>query len=73
MEYSKVKIPPCAGHDVEEEFVFKFRGKRYECIGETRKFDIVQFNTLIEWKDWQTISNRIINQLMWGPNIREVI
>ena len=70
----------CSSHDktnlqvcsIEEEYVFKFKGKRYECISETRDFDIIQFNTLIEWKDWNTIKNRIVNQLMWGPNIREV-
>ena len=62
----------CSSHDIEEEYVFQFKGKRYECISETRDFDILQFNTLIEWKDWNTIKNRIVNQLMWGPNIREV-
>jgi hypothetical protein len=62
----------CSSHDIEEEYVFQFRGKRYECISETRDFDIMQFNTLIEWKDYNTIKNRIVNQLMWGPNIREV-
>ena len=62
----------CSSHDIEEEYVFQFRGKRYECISETRDFDIRQFNTLIEWKDWNTIKNRIVNQLKWGPNIREV-
>ena len=62
----------CSSHDIEEEYVFQFRGKRYECISETRDFDIRQFNILIEWKDYNTIKNRIVNQLMWGPNIREV-
>ena len=62
----------CSSHDIEEEYVFQFKGKRYECISETRDFDIIQFNTLIEWKDYNTIKNRIVNQLMWGPNIREV-
>ena len=62
----------CSSHDIEEEYVFQFKGKRYECISETRDFDIRQFNILIEWKDYNTIKNRIVNQLMWGPNIREV-
>ena len=62
----------CSNHELEEEYIFQFRGKRYECISETRDFDIMQFNTLIEWKDYNTIKNRIVNQLKWGPNIREV-
>ena len=62
----------CSSHDIEEEYVFQFRGKRYECIGENRDFDIIQFNFAIEDKQWTTIKNRIVNQLMWGPNIREI-
>ena len=60
----------CSKHDIEEEFVFEFRGKRYECIGENRDFDIRQFNFAIEEKQWVTIKNRIVNQLKWGHNIR---
>ena len=60
----------CSKYDIEEEFVFEFRGKRYECIGENRDFDIRQFNFAIEDKQWVTIKNRIVNQLKWGPNIR---
>lgn len=55
-----------------EKYQFTFRGKTYECIGENKDFDISQFNILIEWKDWNTIKNRIINQLLWGPNIKEI-
>jgi len=62
----------CTRHDIEEEYVFQFKGNRYECIGENRDFDIEQFNILIEWKEYTTISNRIINQLKWGPNIRKI-
>ncbi len=62
----------CRNHDIEEEYVFEFRGKRYECIGENREFDIEQFRFAIKDKQWLTVSNRIINQLKWGPNIREI-
>ena len=62
----------CVKHDIEEEFVFQFKGKNYECIGEDRKFQIKQFRFAIEDKQWTTVKNRITNQLLWGPNIREV-
>ena len=58
--------------NVDEKYVFQFKGKRYECIGETKDFDIKQYKTLIEWKDWTTIKNRITNQMMWSPIIREI-
>lgn len=62
----------CSKHDIEEEFIFKFKGKYYECIGEDREFQIKQFRFAIEDKQWTTVKNRITNQLLWGPNIREV-
>jgi hypothetical protein len=62
----------CNKHDIEEEYVFEFKGKRYECIGENREFDIEQFRFAIEDNQWTTVKNRIINQLKWGPNIREI-
>ena len=62
----------CSKHDIEEEYVFQYGGIRYECIGETRDFDIRQFRFAIEDKQWTTIKNRIVNQLKWGPNIRVV-
>ncbi len=62
----------CSKQDIEEEYVFEFKGKRYECIGEDREFQITQFRFAIEDKQWLTVSNRIINQLKWGPNIRKV-
>jgi len=62
----------CIKHDIEEEFVFQFKGKHYECIGEDREFQIEQFRFAIKDKQWTTIKNRITNQLLWGPNIREV-
>lgn len=55
-----------------EEYVFQYKGKRYECIGENREFDIIQFNFAIQSKQWTTIKNRIVNQLKWGPNVRIV-
>ena len=58
--------------NVDEKYVFQFKGKRYECIGETRDFDIKQYKTLIEWRDWTTIKNRLANQMMWYPIIREI-
>ena len=57
---------------INHPYQFTFKGKTYECIGENKDFDISQFNILIEWKDWNTIKNRIINQLLWGPNIKEI-
>jgi hypothetical protein len=48
----------CSSHDIEEEYVFQYKGKRYECIGENRDFDIIQFNFAIEDKQWTTIKNR---------------
>lgn len=57
---------------VDEKYVFQFKGKRYECIGEDRDFNIEQFNILINWKDWNTIKNRIIKALKWGPDIRKI-
>tara|TARA_R110001606_G_scaffold102333_1_gene224601 strand:+ start:98 stop:361 length:264 start_codon:yes stop_codon:yes gene_type:complete len=62
----------CSSHDIEEKYIFQYKGIRYECIGENRDFDIIQFNFAIEDKQWTTIRNRIVNQLKWGPNIRIV-
>jgi hypothetical protein len=57
---------------MSKKYQFTYKGKTYECIGENKDFDIEQFNILIEWEDWITISNRITNQLKWGPNIKEI-
>lgn len=57
---------------MSKKYQFTYKGKTYECIGENKDFDIEQFNILTEWEDWITISNRIINQLKWGPNIKEI-
>ena len=55
-----------------EQYQFKYRGKTYECIGEDKDFDIEQFKFIIETRDWVTMGNRIINQLKWGPNIKQI-
>ena len=63
----------CSKHAIEEEFVFQFQGKQYDCIGEDREWQIEQFRFAIEDKQWSTVKNRIINQLKWhGPSLREV-
>lgn len=54
------------------EYRFEFRGKTYECIGEDKDFQIKQFRYAIETKQWQTVKNRITNQLLWGPNLKEI-
>lgn len=54
------------------EYRFEFGGKTYECIGEDKDFQIRQFRYAIETKQWQTIRNRITNQLLWGPNLKEI-
>ena len=53
-------------------YQFKFKNKVYECIGEDKDFQIRQFKFAIEGRQWTTVNNRVINQLMWGPNIREI-
>ena len=55
-----------------EQYQFKYRGKTYECIGENKDFDIEQFKFIIETRDWVTMGNRIVNQLKWGPNIKQI-
>ena len=67
--HDKTNLQVCS---IEEEYVFQYKGKRYECIGENREFDIIQFNFAIQSKQWTTIKNRIVNQLKWGPNVRIV-
>lgn len=54
------------------EYRFEFGGKTYECIGEDKDFQIKQFKYAIETKQWQTVKNRITNQLLWGPNLKEI-
>lgn len=51
---------------------FRFKNKVYECIGEDKDFQIEQFRFAIKDKQWVTVKNRIINQLKWGPLIKEI-
>lgn len=57
---------------INHPYQFKFRNKVYECIGEDKDFQIKQFRFAIKDKQWLTVKNRIINQLKWGPNIKEI-
>ena len=43
-------------------FQFKFKNIVYECVGEDREFQIMQFKYLVEVQDFVTLKNRIINQ-----------
>ena len=54
------------------KYQFVFSGKTYECIGKDKDFQIDQFNFAIKDKQWSTVKNRITNQLMWGPLLKEV-
>lgn len=60
------------GNKTLDKYQFRFRNKVYECIGEDRDWQITQFKFAIEDKQWLTVSNRIINQLKWGPLIKEI-
>jgi hypothetical protein len=53
-------------------FQFKFKNKIYECVGEDREFQIMQFKYLVEVQDFVTLKNRIINQSInrgGGPDL----
>ena len=55
------------------EYQFKFKNKVYECIGEDREWQIEQFRFAIKDRQWVTVKNRIINQLIChGPSLREI-
>ena len=43
-------------------FQFKFKNTIYECVGEDREFQIMQFKYLVEVQDFVTLKNRIRNQ-----------
>ena len=51
---------------------FQYKGKTYECIGEGKEFQLMQFKHAIETQDWITLENRINNQLLWGPSLKEI-
>ena len=55
------------------EYQFQYKGITYECVGEDKEWQIVQFKFCIEQMDWNTLENRITNQLKhWGPSLKEV-
>ncbi len=49
---------------------FTFKGVTYECVGEDKEWQTIQFRYAIESKQWNTVKNRITNQLKWGPDIK---
>jgi hypothetical protein len=57
-----------------KEVSFKFKGRLYAltdkweetCLNDSKKFQLEQFNYLIETKDYTTLENRIINQEKFG-------
>lgn len=55
-----------------DKYQFTFEGKTYECIGEDREFQIAQFRFALEDRQYTTVKNRIINQLKWGPILKQV-
>ena len=57
----------------DSKYQFKFGGKIYQCIGEDREFQITQFKFAIKDRQWMTVTNRIENQLKFGPNIKEIL
>ena len=65
-------LKPNAKKHLLKKYQFRFKNKVYECIGENKEFDIEQFRFAIKDKQWLTVSNRIINQLKWGPLIKEI-
>ena len=60
------------GIKINNPYQFKFRNKVYECIGEDKDFQIEQFRFAIEDKQWVTVKNRITNQILWGPRLKEI-
>lgn len=48
-----------------KEYQFTFKGVTYECIGDDKDKQIRNFNHLIETRDWETMKNRIKNQMEW--------
>ena len=60
------------GNKINNPYQFKFRNKVYECIGEDKDWQIKQFRFAIEDKQWVTVKNRITNQILWGPRLKEI-
>jgi len=58
---------------MSKDYQFTYRGKTYECVGEDKDFQIKQFRFAIKDKQWQTVKNRITNQLKWhGPGLIQI-
>jgi len=66
-----------------EDYTFKFKNKIYQltdkweetCVNDSKDFQMLQFHYLLEIYDYQTVENRINNQIMLGylkeiPNIK---
>lgn len=51
------------------EFTFKFNGKEYILTGEGASFQYSQFLYLLEQKDYNTVQNRIQNQLFHNTSL----
>lgn len=51
------------------EFTFKFNGKEYVLTGEEASFQYSQFLYLLEQKDYNTVQNRIQNQLLHNVSL----
>ena len=60
------------GIKINNPYQFKFRNKVYECIGEDKDWQIEQFRFAIKDKQWVTVKNRITNQILWGPRLKEI-
>ena len=53
---------------------FKFKNEIYEltdkweetCVNDSKDFQIQQYNYLLKIHDYQTVANRIINQITFG-------
>jgi hypothetical protein len=55
-----------------KEYRFKYKGKTYECIGDDRDFQIEQFKFCLKTRDYITLKNRIINQMVAWNTLIEV-
>ena len=57
-----------------EQFKFKFRGKTYQltdkweetCLNDSKEVQLQQFKYLQSIGDYETMKNRIINQIKFG-------
>ena len=56
-----------------DQYQFSFKGSIYECIGEDRHFNFSNLQYAISVGDWETLQNRITNQLMWYPECLKVV